>query len=94
MTKTESERLRTVNEIKIKLLDLNLENDPASKVLWRILDNYVKNGEPLNTILKFKMRYDTEKHYVVELYNKKGKKDVVLIRSGAPPSEKNDAVHP
>lgn len=79
--KTRSERLQVVNETKIKLMEHGLETDPASKVLWMILDRYVETGTPVNTVLHFKGRQVMGRHYVVNLYNNRRKLDVVLIRT-------------
>lgn len=81
MEKSQSERLQIVNETKMKLLEHELEGDMASKVLWKILDNYVKSGNPVDTILYLKGRKVGHCHYVVKLYNDRSKTDVVLIRS-------------
>ena len=81
MTKTQSERLAVANEIKMNILEHNLEGDFASKVLWKILDRYVDNGNPVHTLLNLKGRYDRERMFVVDLYNDTRKRDVVLIRA-------------
>jgi hypothetical protein len=78
--RTESERLQIVNETKLKLLENDIENDPASKVLWMILDRYVTSGIPVDTKLFLKHRYDMARKFVVTLHNDISKKDVVLIR--------------
>lgn len=80
INRTESQRLSIANEIKLKIIQHNLDNDPASKILWAILDRYVKTGEPVNTNLFLKNRYDIERKYVVELHNNQHIKDVVMIR--------------
>jgi hypothetical protein len=79
MPKSESQRRKIVNEIKINIINNQLENDPASKILWSILDRYVEKGDPVETTLYLQNRYDMERKYVVKLYNSK-RRDMVLIR--------------
>jgi hypothetical protein len=78
---TRTRRLWTVNEIKIQIIDHNLHDDVASKVLWKILDSYVEDGKPVDVELLLKGRYDISRKFVVKLHGSAKHKDVVLIRS-------------
>lgn len=83
--RTETERLQVVNETKLKLLEHDIADDPASKVLWMMMDRYVKTGNPVIDVSLFmKRRYDIERKFLVNLYNDRKKKDVVLIRAMTP----------
>lgn len=80
-TKTASERLLAVNETKMKCIEHNLMSDIATKILFKMLDNYHRDGTTyIGKELKLKGRYDVPRKYVVNLYNQRGKQDVVLIR--------------
>lgn len=74
-------RIKIVNETKMKLLDNRLENDTASKILWRILDKYYLDGEPVHTELNLQDRYDLPRKYVIDLYGDYNHVDTVLIRA-------------
>jgi hypothetical protein len=58
---------------------MQLTDDMATKVLFRMLDNYQKDGtQYLNKELRITR---SQQKYVVNLYNDLLKKDTVLIRS-------------
>lgn len=78
---TRSNRLWTVNEIKMQIIEHGLQADVASKVLWKILDSYVENAKPVDTELVLKGRYDMRRKFVVKLYGSSRRKDTVLIRT-------------
>lgn len=79
--RTKSQRLHTVNETKLKLIEHELENDPASKILWKLMDDYVNNGHPyVGVELKMKGRTLCDRKYVINLYNDLQCKDAVVIR--------------
>lgn len=80
--KTASERLISVNETKLKCIELDLTEDIGTKVLFRMLDNYHKDGTTyIGKELKLCNRYDAPRKYIVNLWNDRSKKDVVLIRA-------------
>lgn len=77
--RTASNRLVSVNETKMKCITMQLTDDMATKVLFRMLDNYQKDGtQYLNKELRITR---SQQKYVVNLYNDLLKKDTVLIRS-------------
>ncbi len=77
MSKSNSERLLVVNEVKINVINNSLENELASKILFKILDDYYENGTVYeNKTLSIK---SINKKYVISLYNDKKKQDVVKI---------------
>ena len=79
--RTASDRLKTVNEVKLMLMEHNLQQDPACKVLWLILDNYHKTGTSVRaTELPLKLRYDQPRKLVVTLANDTKVRDTVLLR--------------
>lgn len=81
-SRTASQRLVTVNETKMKCIEHDLTDDLATKILFRMLDNYHENGSVYENVeLRLKGRYDRERKYVVNLYNDATKKDTVLIRA-------------
>lgn len=76
------QRLQTVNETKMKCIDLDLLDDIATRILFQMLDNYHKNGTTyINKELRLNIRHHTPRKYVVNLYNDTLKKDCVLIRA-------------
>ena len=80
--KTASQRLLTVNEIKMQCIDNNLMDDLATKILFRMLDKYHEKGETyVNKELRLVGRYDRERKYVINLFNDTHQRDVVLIRA-------------
>ena len=79
--KPRSDRLVIVNETKMKCIEHDILNDPATKVLFKILDNYHEKGLPCHIELPMKLRYDRPRKYVVDLHNQAGKLDTVLIRA-------------
>lgn len=80
--KTKSERLKIVNETKLKCIEHDLTDDLATKILFTMLDNYYEKG---TTYIGKELRLGRNQHilrkYVVNLYNEKKKTDVVLIRA-------------
>lgn len=76
-----SQRLLTINETKMKIVEHNLEDDVATKVLWGILDTYHKTGKPVHTELVMQGHYSRRRKYVVDLYNDTQEIDRVLIRT-------------
>jgi len=84
--KTKAERLRIINEVKVKCLENELTDDPATKILFSMLENYYSKGVTyLNKELKIvgkgkSMRGSVPSKFVVNLYNDRHKVDVVLIR--------------
>ena len=79
--KTKSQRLQILNEAKLSCLEHDLQDQIASKVLFRMLDNYYENGTTyINKELTLHLRYDMPRKYVVNLYNDMDKKDTVIIK--------------
>lgn len=80
--RTQSERLVSVNETKVKCMEHDLMDDLATKILYRMLDNYYNDGTTyINKELKLTGRHVIPRKYVVNLYNDSKKKDCVLIRA-------------
>lgn len=73
-------REKLVRNIKLNISGQGLDNEPAAKVLWVILDNYEQKGLPCTTELRFKSRGDVPRKFVVKLHNNKHMEDTVLIR--------------
>lgn len=79
---TASQRLKSINETKMKCIELDLLDDIATKVLFQMLDNYHKDGTTyINKELRLNIRHHIPRKYVVNLYNDTRKKDSVLIRA-------------
>jgi hypothetical protein len=74
-------RLATINDIKLKCIQHNLQDDPATKILFKLLDDYHQNGTIYHLELKLKRRYDRPRKFLVDLYNDINKKDTVMIRT-------------
>lgn len=81
MERSQKNREKLARNIKLNISAHGLENEPAAKVLWIILDNYVQNAVVCNTELKFKNKYDIPRKFIVKLNNNKHIDDVVLIRN-------------
>lgn len=80
--RTASQRLIIVNETKLKCIELNLNHDIATKVLFAMLDNYHRDGTTyIDKELKLNGRYDIPRKYVINLWNDQSNKDTVLIRA-------------
>lgn len=79
--KSASERLKIVNETKLKLIENHLMDDPSTKVLWIFLNNYHANGTECHCELPLKLRYDIPRKYVVDLWNDAKKMDTVVIKA-------------
>ena len=81
-TRSRTERLASVNETKLKIIELDLMNDLATQILFKMLDNYHAKGTTyLNKELTLVGRHAVPRKYVVNLYNDSKKKDIVLIRT-------------
>jgi len=81
-SRTASQRLAIVNETKMKCIELDLTDDLATKLLFRMLDNYHRDGTTyIGKELRLKQRHSVPRKYVVNLYNDRNKRDVVLIRA-------------
>ena len=79
--RTPSDRLKTVNEVKLMLMEHNLQQDPACKVLWLMLNNYHTKGTAVSGAeLQLKLRYDQPRKLVVTLANDTKVRDTVLLR--------------
>lgn len=79
--KSRSQRLIISTETKINCIEHELEHELATKILFTMLDNYVEKGVIyLGKELKFRLRCDRPRKYVINLYNDVSKKDTVLIR--------------
>lgn len=82
MSKTPSERLKVVNETKMKCIEHDLTDDLATKILFKMLDRYHQDGTVYqNKELTLSGRYDMRRKYVVNLHNDRNKRDIVLIRA-------------
>jgi len=80
MSKTKREREKVVNEVKFNIYKNELQDHIASKILIQMLDNYYNDGTTyINKELTLYLGH-IKKKYVVNLYNKKHKVDVVVIR--------------
>ena len=70
-------REKTVNEVKMNVIVNNIENETASKVLFGILDTYLKTGEQF---INVKLKFSTgERMYLLNLYNNPTMRDIVKI---------------
>lgn len=77
-----SERLQTVNETKMRCIDHGLTGDVATTILFRMLDNYHRDGTIyINKELNLNLRHQTPRKYVVNLYNDRSRKDTVIIKA-------------
>jgi hypothetical protein len=57
-------------------------DDVATKILFTMLDNYCDKAITyIDKELRLISRYDADRKYVINLYNDKRKKDMVLIRA-------------
>lgn len=72
----------TALETHDKCEELKIENMPATKILYAMLNNYVNDGTTyVRKELRFFAPRDTmPRKFVVNLYNDKSKEDHVLIR--------------
>jgi hypothetical protein len=86
--RTFSQRLETITEIENKINNLNISNLPAMKVLQLIMDKYLKDGTPCDTLLNLSMG-DRNRVIIVKLYNDSAKKDLVLIKAKEDLSEQD-----
>lgn len=78
--KTKSERLHTINEIKMNCIENNLGyQEIALKVLYAMMDNYYKNG--ITYINKSLRLQNSERNIIVNLYNDTNKTDCVVMRN-------------
>jgi hypothetical protein len=80
--KSRAERLAVANEVKLQCLNHDLSDDIGTRVLFRMLDKYVDEGETYeNKEIKLAKRYDRPRFYLVNLLNNKAVKDTVIIRT-------------
>lgn len=79
--RTRSQRLATANEVKLQCIEHNLSDDLGTRVLYRMLDNYVERGETyIGKEIRLVKRYDRPRFYLVNLHNDPNMRDAVLIR--------------
>ena len=76
-TRTASERLATVNEVKMKCIQEDLSSFLGTQVLYRVLDDYHEHGTAY--INKEIALPELGRAYVVKLYNDSKRRDQVLI---------------
>ncbi len=82
--KTASERLKSVNETKLKCIELNLTSDLATKILFTMLDQYHRDGTTyIGKELRLSGRTMPGSRYVVNLYNDRNKRDVIIIKQAS-----------
>jgi hypothetical protein len=79
MELTEKQRARVVNEVKMNIINHELENEIASKVLFQILNNYQRDGQPCHKELSLSMHNGAARKIVIHLYNNKSIQDIVSI---------------
>jgi hypothetical protein len=77
-TRTASERLVTVNEVKMKCIQEDLSSFLGTAVLYRVLDDYHQNGTVY--VNKEIALPELGRVYVIKLYNDRKRSDQVLIR--------------
>ncbi len=83
--KTQMERMGVVQEISCKINEHRLENEIASKILDKVLENYVLQGTKyINKEIKLSLRGDIERKFVINLFNDKYITDTVLIKAIQP----------
>lgn len=79
--KSKKEKLRSINEVKMYVVNNNLENDMASKVLFKMLDNYYDNDtEYVDKELSLGFKNGKYAKYIVNLHNIRSKKNNVILR--------------
>ncbi len=82
MNRDKTERLKAANEVKLQCLSHELTDDIGTRVLFRMLDKYVEEGETYeNYEIKLAKRYDRPRYYLVNLLNNKTIKDTVVVKS-------------
>lgn len=80
--KTKSQRLKTVNEVKMKCIDHDLEDELATKILFTMLDNYYNRGTTyIDKKLQLNLKFDINRYYLVNLFNNQQMRDEVVIRA-------------
>ncbi len=80
--RSRSDRLATANDVKIQCIQHQLSDDIGTRVLYRMLDKYVEEGETyIGKEIKLAKRYDQPRYYLVNLHNDPKVKDTVLIRT-------------
>lgn len=78
--RTKSDRLCVVNEVKMKCIEHELMDEIGTKVLFRILDEYVEKGTPCcGKELGILKRSQRPRKYVINLFNDQSKIDKVVI---------------
>ena len=81
-SKDRSERLSVSLETKMKCMEHNLTDNLATKILFSMLDTYVNEGTTyINKKLSLNLKGDINREYLINLYNDRSKRDVVLIRA-------------
>jgi hypothetical protein len=80
MGRKRSDRVCVVNEVKMRCIEHDLMDEIGTKVLFRILDEYVEKGTPCVGkelgILKLSQR---PRKYVIRLFDDPSKTDTVVI---------------
>lgn len=80
MGRKKSDRLLIANEVKMQCIDHDLMGELGTKVLFRMLDNYVDHGTTyINKELGILQLSQRPRKYVVKLYNDPSKVDTVVI---------------
>jgi hypothetical protein len=80
MGRTKADRIKIVNEVKMNCIEHDLMEEIGTKVLFKMLDEYVSKGTPFVGkqlgILKLSPQ---PRKYIVKLYNDPSKVDTVII---------------
>ena len=78
MALSASERLRIVNEVKIKCMSMDITDELATIVLFKMLDNYYRDGTVY--IGKELNSARSGRRFIINLYNDPSRKDTVVVR--------------
>ncbi len=79
-SKTQLERMQSVQEVEQKVYALKLDKELAGQILLRTLELYVVNGQTfINKRIKLQVRGDIPREFIVNLFNDKTKRDWVRI---------------
>ena len=80
--KTQLERMVIVQEVENKLIEHRIEHEIASKVLKRIMDDYVINGTKyIGKELRLNLVQDIPRKFVINLFNQADLRDQVVIKA-------------
>lgn len=80
-TKNALQRMAIVQEIENKLIAERIETELGSRVLLRILDDYVTNGTRyIGKEVKLLLKAGEPRKFIINLYNDRRLRDQVLIR--------------